>query len=152
MDKERKYLALCEEGARLFSTCRKRQYYAIIIAPNGRVVGTGYNGSPPGSQHCVDGGCPRAQENSPSGSLYNNCVSNHAEANAIAYSDPVSRSSGTLFVNGTPCWDCAKLIAGAGISKVVCFYDPTYEDWPRVRKHLLGWGVAVREVVNNGSV
>lgn len=147
LDKERKYLKLCEHGADLFSTCGKRQYYAMIVAENGRVIGTGYNGSPPGTLHCKDGGCPRFQEGTKSGTLYNNCVSNHAEANAIMYSDPAQRKGATLLVNGTPCWDCAKMISGAGITRVVCYYDPTYEDWPRVKDHLDLWGVSLREVV-----
>lgn len=147
MDKDHKYLELCSAGAGIFSTCGKRQYYAIVLGPTGRIVGTGYNGAPPGAVHCTDGGCPRLAAGSESGSIYDNCVSNHAEQNALMYSDYDTRSGGTLYVNGTPCWGCAKLIAGSGIVRLVCLFDPTYEDWPRVRRSLCEWGIDVREIV-----
>lgn len=147
MDKDHKYLALCEHGAQLFSTCAKRQYFAVVLDQTGRIVGTGYNGAPSGAVHCVDGGCPRLGDASPSGTTYDNCVSNHAEANALMYSDFTARQGGTIVVNGTPCWGCAKLIAGSGLARLVCFYDHTYADWPRIRGELDKWGIDVREVV-----
>lgn len=147
MDKDHKYLEFCDYGAQLFSTCAKRQYFAVVLDVSGRVVGTGYNGAPSGATHCTDGGCPRLGDQSASGSLYDNCVSNHAEANALMYSDFTARQGGTIVVNGTPCWGCAKLIAGSGLKRLVCLYDPTYEDWPRARAALDGWGIEVREIV-----
>ena len=109
---------------------------AIIVATDGRIVGTGYNGSPPNTPNCTDGGCPRAQQDVPHGSTYANCVACHAEANALLYSDRRDRRSATLYVSGPPCWDCAKLIASSGISRVVCYTDSAYADWPRVRRFL----------------
>lgn len=119
--KELQWLRLCAYAARLFSTCTKAQYFAVILAQNGRVGGVGYNGSPPGMGHCTDGFCPRAAEDSPSGSIYENCISNHAEDNAITWSSPTMRH--TLVVNGAPCWDCAKKAAGAGIRRLVYLAD-----------------------------
>lgn len=120
--KDLKYLALCMYGAQQFSTCSKRQYMAIVLDENGRLTGMGYNGSPPGQPHCVDGHCPRLQENSVSGSSYDNCISVHAEQNAIIYSG----NRHTLYINGTPCSTCAKLIAGAGFTRLVGIEDPSY--------------------------
>lgn len=137
------FLSWCVDGAHRFSTCGKRQYQAIVTSLDGRVVGTGYNGSPPGYPHCIDGACPRLTANAPSGSVYNTCISIHAEANALLYSAPDDRRGGTLYVNGTPCWDCGKLIAGSGVRRLVHLEDATYEDWPRVRELLLTTGVSV---------
>jgi dCMP deaminase len=147
MDKDHKYLAFCEAGATIFSTCAKRQYFAIVLDSSGRQVGAGYNGAPPGARHCSDGGCPRLAEGSASGTVYDNCVSNHAEQNALMYSDHAARRGGTIVVNGTPCWGCAKLIAGAGLKRLVCLFDPSYEDWPRTRAMLDEWGIEIREIV-----
>jgi len=122
-DWDRNWVKWCIEGAAIFSTCTKAQYMAIVVDGNKRIVGTGYNGAPPGHPHCSDGGCPRAINNVPSGTPYDFgpglCVANHAEANALMFSDRSMRMGGTLYVNGTPCFNCAKLIAGSGLARVV---------------------------------
>lgn len=147
-EKELKYLYQCEMSAKLYSTCGKRQYFAIVLDSNGHIVGTGYNGGPAGTKHCNEGGCPRLAEGSPSGSNYDNCIAIHAEANAFLHSDYSDRRDGrgTIFVNGTPCYGCAKLIANSYVERVVCIADDTYEDWPRVRGQLEDWGIDVCEV------
>jgi dCMP deaminase len=98
---------------------------------NGRVAGVGYNGSPPGVGHCIDGACPRYAMGSEPGSQYDNCIAQHAEANALLWSDPSLRNGGTLIVNGPPCFGCAKQIASAGISRVVYVSDNSYLDFDR---------------------
>lgn len=119
-------MAACESLALLFSTCERRRYAAVVLATNKRLVGFGYNGAPPGMVHCVDGGCPRARIAPEPGTNYDNCVAQHAEAGALLWSDPALRRGGTLVVNGAPCLGCAKLIASAGIARVVYRPDPTY--------------------------
>lgn len=146
--RERKWLRACEQLAPLFSTCSKAQYFAVVLMPNGRVAGVGYNGSPPGMGHCVDGFCPRAQQGSPSGSVYDNCIAQHAEANALLWSDPSQRIGGTLIVNGPPCYGCAKQIASSGVAKVVCKKKSTYADWPTVLDLLHSTGIEVEEIDN----
>jgi len=125
-EKENKWLKSVEQLSKIFSTCSRRQYASIVVASNGRVVGMGYNGAPAGFKHCTDGGCPRAFTDVEHGSVYDNCVAIHAEANAILWSDASARQGGTLFVNGPPCFGCAKLIANSGISKVVFYPDEEY--------------------------
>jgi dCMP deaminase len=136
-DKELKWLQCAEFLASQLSTCSKRQYCAVILMPNGRVVSIGYNGSPPNMPHCVDGFCPRLAENSPNGSNYDNCIAQHAEANALMWSDVSLRMGATLIVNGPPCFTCAKSIASSGVAKVVCFADSSYAQWPQVEQFLL---------------
>lgn len=139
---EWKYLRTAEFAAKEFSTCAKRQYFAFVLSPEGRVVGTGYNGSPPGVPHCTDGFCPRMQEGSPAGSSYDNCIAVHAEANALLHSDRTARQGGTLVINGPPCWGCGKEIAGSGIARVVYLKDPAYATWDRVEGLLQQAGVS----------
>lgn len=136
-EKDWKYLWLvCTEASR-FSTCAKRQYMAVLVDTHGHIIGTGYNGGPKGYPHCNEGACPRAQEGSPSGSIYNNCIAIHAEANALLHSDYTARrDSCVLYVNGPPCWDCAKLIANSGVWRIVHLEDPNYTQWPMVREFL----------------
>lgn len=144
--KDLKYLALCTVGAGIFSTCGKRQYMAIVTAVDGRVCGTGYNGSPPRMAHCIDGACPRWQAQSAPGSNYDNCIAIHAEQNALMYSDRSDREGGTIYVNGPPCMTCARLITGSGLKRLVHITDDTYASWPEVEAFILGNGIEVTGV------
>ena len=129
-EKHLKWLDVCDFIASKFSTCSRKQYAAVILSPAGRVVGIGYNGSPPDQPHCSDGHCPRAFSRVAPGSPYDagegRCIAVHAEANALLYSDMSQRANGTLYVNGPPCPDCAKLIGCSGISAVVFRMNPEY--------------------------
>lgn len=126
MPHEAKWLHACDLLAPTFSTCSKRQYFSVILDSNKRVLSQGYNGSPPGYPHCNEGFCPRAIENSASGSNYDNCIANHAEANAILHCDWDRRQGATLIVNGPPCFSCTKLICSSGITRVIGYNDESY--------------------------
>lgn len=145
-EKEKKWMHLLVQASKIFSTCAKRQYAAVILTELGRVAGFGYNGSPPGYGHCVDGACPRFAEQTPNGASYDNCIAQHAEANALLWSDPSMRLGGTLVVNGPPCFGCAKMIASSGIKRVVCKKDDGYADWPKVDTFLQACGITVATV------
>jgi dCMP deaminase len=144
--RETNWLTVLPILAAQFSTCSKRQYAAIVLQTSGRVIGFGYNGSPPGLGHCVDGYCPRTKMDSPSGSVYDNCIAQHAEANALLWTDPAQRTGATLIVNGPPCFGCAKQIASSGVGRVVCFSDDSYKDWPFVRDFFFAAKIEIVEV------
>lgn len=123
MNKNEKFMKWCIEGARIFSTCAKRQYMALIVDEFGMIESTGYNGVPSGMLHCDQGGCPRFKNNVPSSTPYDYgeglCLSNHAEQNCLFHSDSVRRRNGTMYVNGIPCFGCSKAIANSGIKTLV---------------------------------
>lgn len=145
--KDISWLLKAECGARLFSTCAKRFYMAIVVDANGFQVSDGYNGSASGTVHCVNGGCPRALENSQSGSSYNNCIAIHAESNCLMRSDAHRTVGSTLYVNGSPCHDCAKLIAGSKVARLVCLNDTAYSSWEdKSKPYLLDVGVEVVDI------
>lgn len=148
--KDYQWMAWALQGAQIFSTCGKRQYMAIIVDEHGHVLATGYNGGPRGFEHCKDGGCPRFQQGSAPGSSYDNCIAIHAEQNALLHSDYTSRFSGargaTMYVNGPPCYTCAKLIANGGISRLVYIPDESYAAWPEVEAFLRRAGVRLVEI------
>lgn len=144
--KNEQYMQWAVSGSKIFSTCSRRQYMAIVLSADGRIIGTGYNGAPPGFVHCTDGGCPRANSESPAGSSYGNCIAIHAEANALIHSDRSARLGGTLIINGPPCYDCAKLISGSGVARVVFMTDPAYAEWGKVRMLLQKAGITMIEV------
>lgn len=142
--KDRKWLDVATYVGATFSTCSRKQYCALIVANNGRLIGLGYNGSAPSTIHCYEGGCPRALSDAKPGSVYDNCIAIHAEANAIMWSDVSLRNGATLYVNGPPCFGCAKLIASSGVSKVVCVYNEEYADFDNVLNYLKSTKIIVK--------
>lgn len=130
--KDLKWLQWAAQGAPLFSTCAKNQYLALIVGADGHLLGTGYNGGPKGTPHCDEGYCPRAVNNVPSGTPYDKgdgfCIAIHAEQNALLHTDWTQRAGATLYVNGTPCVDCARLLSNSGISRVMYLVDERLGD------------------------
>jgi dCMP deaminase len=101
------------------STCPRRSVGALIVRDKA-VLATGYNGSIRGLPHCTEVGC--LMEN-------DHCVRTvHAEANAIlqAARHGVRIDGADVYVTSSPCWDCFKLIANAGISRIL--YGEFYRD------------------------
>lgn len=137
------WMAWCEAGARIFSTCSRRSYMSVVLSSTGRVLGTGYNGTPSGIANCNAGGCDRASTDVAHGSSYSNCSAVHSEANALLHSDRSARDGGTLYVNGPPCWECSKLIAGSGIKTVVFKRDPAYVEFSKCYNLLHSVGITL---------
>lgn len=113
------------------STCLRAQHGAVVVRRK-HIIATGYNGSPPNTPHCVDVGCPRIDQNVPSGTKYELCRSIHAEQNAICQAAKLGLSleGATIYITDVPCTICAKMIHSAGIKDVVILqhsrrYDPT---------------------------
>lgn len=143
-------MTTCKQAALTFSTCGKRQYFAVILDSYGHVLGTGWNGGPPGAQHCNEGGCPRFSEGSAPGSNYDNCIAIHAEQNALLHSNYTDRRDGcTLLVNGPPCYGCAKLLVNGGITRLVYITDDSYVAWPQVAEFLITHGVKLVPIPSN---
>ncbi len=109
--------------------CTRAKHGAVIVRDN-RIVATGYNGAAPGEPGCLtDGACPRGQKSysevpSLSGD-YSDCISLHAEVNAIAYADRNQTHQATIYITGEPCSWCRKVIKSAGIKRIVYPLEPT---------------------------
>lgn len=102
------------------AACLRSQVGAVVVV-NNRYTWLGYNGAAPGEQHCTDGGCPRGQltpEQCAPGTSYENCISLHAEQNALLRAGDRA-NGGTLYVTREPCNWCWKNIRAAGLSRVV---------------------------------
>lgn len=121
------------------STCSRAQVGAVI-AVDGRVLSTGYNGAPAGMPHCnheCNCGYPGKGGAYFEGKHLSNCsslaacsISVHAEANAIAYAarHGVRVDRAELFCTHLPCGTCAKLIINSGIARVVFETDYRLKD------------------------
>lgn len=129
-----------------------------IISKDGRIISTGYNGTPAGCSHanCDDHakksgwldsygklrGMYRQAHNE-----WSKANEIHAELNAILYAAKTGQSidGAEMHVTVSPCPDCAKAIAQSGIKRVVYneLYDRNPSGWDDI---LIKSGV---EVVKN---
>ena len=83
------------------STCSRKHVGAVIVR-NKTILSTGYNGSIKGLPHCDEVGCEMVD---------GHCIrTTHAE----------------IYVTASPCYNCFKLIANAGIK--IIYYDELYRD------------------------
>lgn len=102
------------------SNCCRRQVAAVLVR-DCRIISTGYNGTPRGVRNCSDGGCPRCNSDTPSGTGLHQCLCSHAEENAIVQAayHGIAVKGATLYTTFSPCLLCAKMIINAGIVEVV---------------------------------
>jgi dCMP deaminase len=101
------------------STCPRKTVGAVIVRDRG-ILATGYNGSLRGLPHCTEVGCLLENDH---------CVRTvHAEANAIlqAAKHGARIEGADIYVTASPCWNCFKLIANAGIGRIL--YGEFYRD------------------------
>ena len=101
------------------STC-DRKHVGAVITRGKTILATGYNGSIRSLAHCDDAG--HEMENT-------HCVRTiHAEANAIVQSarHGVRLEDSEIYVTASPCYDCFKMIANAGINKI--YFGEFYRD------------------------
>lgn len=114
------YLNLAQMAATR-SQCLSRRVGAILVK-DGRIIATGYNGTPSGMHECKT--CNRSE----SGKGLHDCHAIHAEENALlqcALYGP-STIGAELYCTLRPCYHCAKLIIQAKIASVT--YIDSYPD------------------------
>lgn len=108
--------------AKLFgelSYCVKAKVGAVI-AKDGRILATGYNGTVSGHDNCCEIEIDGVLKTSP--------FTVHAEQNVLSYcaKNGIPTDGATMYITLSPCQLCAKLIVQAGIKRVV-FLD-LYKD------------------------
>jgi dCMP deaminase len=94
------------------ATC-DRAHVGCVLVKDKSVIGTGYNGSMVGMEHCDDVGHLMEE---------GHCVRTvHAEMNALvqAAKHGHATAGSTAYINTFPCWLCFKLLVNAGISRIV---------------------------------
>ena len=113
------------------ATCDRKHVGAVIVRDRS-ILATGYNGSIGGLPHCdevghlmQDGHCVRTI---------------HAEANAViqAARNGVRIEGAGIYVTASPCWSCFKMIANAGLQRIV--FGEFYRD-DRIFDHAQKLGI-----------
>lgn len=128
------------------STCFRKAVGAVIVK-NKQIVSTGYNGAPAGLPDCFDNrGCLRDILKIESGRDKTVCLAAHAEKNAIAFAARygISIEGSTMYVTYAPCYDCAKMIINAGISKV--YYKESHDESAGINLLLESTQVTVKQI------
>jgi dCMP deaminase len=118
------------------ATC-DRLHVGCVIVRDRRILSTGYNGSLSGAAHCDDVG--HLMENG-------HCVRTvHAEANAVCQAayNGVSLRDSTAYVTHSSCWPCFKLMANAGVRRIV--YGEFYRD-KRISEVALDLGIELLDL------
>ncbi|AMC93868.1 cytidine deaminase [Erysipelothrix larvae] len=124
------------------------QVGAVIVDPNKRIVGIGYNGFPAGIS---DDEFPWEREGDFLHSKYAYVV--HAELNAILNATRNLKDC-SLYVSLFPCNECAKAIIQAGIKEVV-YEDDKYAETDAVlasKSMLAQAGITLRKTPKRVSV
>ncbi len=121
----------------LRSTCYERRVGAVALDARGFVLATGYNGPPPGVNHCVSGVGGQKPACS-AGKLKHNsvleCGAVHAEYNALTRCD-MSRVH-TVYVTTAPCTECVNLLLASGCKRLFYWQVANKSDldlWDRAR-------------------
>ena len=101
-----------------------------VIVMDGRIISTGYNGTPEDMLNCSEGGCHRCSNRHeyPSGTAYDLCICVHAEQNAIlsAARFGIAVQGSTLYTTMRPCFGCTKEMLQAKIQAVFYIHDWTH--------------------------
>lgn len=118
------YFLLIALAARTRADCLGRRVGAVITR-EGRVISTGYNGTPFGMTNCSEGGCLRCARRGSSdptlrGGAYDVCLCVHAEQNAILTAARFGQQTigAALTTTTQPCFGCLKEMLQAGITEV----------------------------------
>lgn len=103
------------------ATCHKLKVGCVLTDACGRIIGSGYNGSPRGMDHCIAVPCDGAF--TPPGSDL--CIAVHAEANALLNcrdSDKIY----TCYTTHAPCLRCTKTLLNTGCGRII-YHEDAFE-------------------------
>lgn len=105
------------------SKCVSKQVGAVIVK-DGRILSTGYNGTPAGYINCCEhweGEYTKDHHN------WSKTYEIHAEMNALIWAarKGISVEGATIYVTLEPCSECSKNLIASGIKRIV--YDRSYE-------------------------
>ncbi len=119
---DKNFINIAKEIA-LASKCVSKQVGAVIVK-DGRILSTGYNGTPSGYTNCCehwDGQYTKDHHD------WSKTYEIHAEMNAIIWAarKGISVEGGTIYVTLEPCSECSKNLIASGIKRIV--YEKSYE-------------------------
>lgn len=126
------------------SKCVSKQVGAVIVK-DGRILSTGYNGTPTGYTNCSEHWNKQYTKEHHD---WSKTYEIHAEMNALIWAarKGISIEDATIYVTLEPCSECSKNLIAAGIKKIV--YDKAYEhtDSKIISKFIKDNGVVIEQI------
>jgi len=123
------------------SKCVSKQVGAVIVK-DGRVLSTGYNGTPAGFTNCNEhwNGEYTSEHHE-----WSKTYEIHAEMNAIIWAarEGISIEGATIYVTLEPCSECSKNVIASGIKRIVYAkpYEHTHSE--KISKFIKDNGVSI---------
>lgn len=126
------------------SKCVSKQVGAVIVK-DGRILSTGYNGTPAGYTNCCDywnGKYTKEHHD------WSKTYEIHAEMNAIIWAarKGISIEGATIYVTLEPCSECSKNLIASGIKRIVYAKSYEYNESEVVSQFLKDNGVAIEQI------
>lgn len=112
----------------------ERAKVGCVLAIEGRVIATGYNGTISGADNCCEKDCEVCEGSDVDclrcggKKLTSKKTVVHAEANAVLFAakNGIATDDATAYVTLMPCVECSKMLIQSGIKRVV--YEKDYRD------------------------
>jgi len=140
---DRNFINIAHELA-VASKCVSKQVGAVIVK-DGRILSTGYNGTPAGYTNCSE---HWSGEYTKDHHEWSKTYEIHAEMNALIWAarEGISIKDATIYVTLEPCSECSKNLIASGIKRIV--YDRAYEHTNSdvVSKFLKDNGVVIEQI------
>ncbi len=144
MIRDKNFINIAKEIASA-SKCVSKQVGAVIVK-DGRILSTGYNGTPAGYKNC---NTHWNNEYTKEHHDWSKTYEIHAEMNAIIWAarEGISIKDATIYVTLEPCSECSKNLIASGIKRIV--YDKPYEHTNSdiVSKFLKDNGVSIEKLI-----
>jgi dCMP deaminase len=126
------------------SKCVSKQVGAVIVK-DGRILSTGYNGTPPGYTNCSEHWDNRYTSEHHE---WSKTYEIHAEMNAIIWAarQGISIEDATIYVTLEPCSECSKNLIASGIKRIVYAKEYEHTHSSTISKFLNDNGVSIEKL------
>jgi len=126
------------------SKCVSKQVGAVIVK-DGRILSTGYNGTPAGFTNCND---HWKGEYTSDHHEWSKTYEIHAEMNAIIWAarKGISIEGATIYVTLEPCSECSKNLIASGIKRIVYAKEYEHTHSSTISKFLEDNGVSIEKL------
>lgn len=143
MLKDENFIKIATEIAKA-SKCVSKHVGAVIVK-DGRILSTGYNGTPAKYQNCSDywQGNYTSEHHE-----WSKKYEIHAEMNAIIWAarEGICIKDSTIYVTLEPCSECSKNIIATGITRIVYLKSYEYNNSEVTTKFLQDNGVQIEQI------
>lgn len=126
------------------SKCVSRRTWAVIVK-DGRIVSTGYNGTPAGYVNCCD---HFEWKYWPEHHEWSYKYEIHAEMNAIVWAarNGIAIEWATIYCTYEPCFDCTRAIIAAGLKRIVFREKYKHHHGTELADFISANGVSIEQV------